>query len=132
MSDLREFNSVRDDSAPRFVEPSINAPLREDAVIVDDGGLGDLHIRSDVTEEGTGRSKLFAGVAVAVLVGLAGAYGATQYLKDQPVVADNNLPTPSAPTKTAAMTPPPAPASPSPGSRPPSSRRRSARPELRR
>ena len=111
MSDLRDFTPTRDDiNTPRFEDTTmLTQPMRDDVVIVDDGGLGDLHIREDREEEGTSRNKLFAGLAVAVLVGIGGAYGVSQYMKDQPVVADNSLPQPSAP-KTAAMTPPPAPA----------------------
>jgi hypothetical protein len=111
MSDLRQFSPSTGDS-PRFIdEPVIHTqPVRDDVVIIDDGGLADMHVRQDIEEEGSGRNKLFAGLAVAVLVGIGGAYGVNQYLKTQPVVADNRLPSPSAPTRTAAMTPPPAPA----------------------
>lgn len=111
MSDLRDFTpSSSTGNSPRFIdEPfGLNQPVRDDIVIVDDGGLGDMHIRSDVEEEGTSRNKLFAGLAVAVLVGIGGAYGVSQYIAGQPVVADSRLPQPSAPSQTAAMTPPPA------------------------
>ena len=108
MSNLRDFTPNNSDS-PRFIdEPlTLNEPVRE-AVFVDDGGLGDMHIRSDVEEEGTGRNKLFAGLAVAVMVGLGGAYAFTT-MNNAPanVVADSK---PAA--KIAAMTPPPAPAAP--------------------
>ncbi|MBV9549533.1 MAG: hypothetical protein JO256_07660 [Alphaproteobacteria bacterium] len=108
MSDLRDFTPSQNDGAPRFVDsPSvINEPIRENVMIVDDGGLGNYHINNEAEEQGTGRSKLFAGLAVAVVVGIGAAYGISQYMKDQPVVADKNLPEPSAPSKTAAMTPP--------------------------
>jgi len=107
MSDMRDSIFVRDDSA-RFSEtPSlINEPIRDDVVIVDDGGLGDYHINNDVEEEGSRRSKLFAGVAVAAVFAIGGAFAINGYMKDQPVVADQNLPSPSAPSKTAAMPPP--------------------------
>jgi hypothetical protein len=108
MSDLRDFNPSND--SPRFADESVSLtqPIRDDVVFVDEGGLGDFHTDSGIEETGNSRSKLLAGIAVAVLVGIGGAYGVSQYMASQPVVADNSLPTPSAPTKTAAMTPPPA------------------------
>ena len=73
------------------------------AVFEDSGGLSNFHVNNDAEEEGTRRSKILAGVAIAALVAIGGSYGVSQYLKDQPVVADENLPSPP---KTAAMTPP--------------------------
>ena len=106
MSNLRDFTPERDDSAPRFVDSTINEPIRDDVVIVDDGGLGDFHIDNEAEESGARRSKLLAGIAVAAVFGLGGAFAISQYIKDQPVVADQNLPSPSAPSRTAAMPPP--------------------------
>jgi len=101
MSDMRD--STFDNS------PFINQPIREDVVIVDDGGLGDFHINNEAEEDGARRSKLFAGIAVAAVFGIGAAFAVSQYIKDQPVVADQSLPSPSAPSKTAAMPPPAAP-----------------------
>ena len=108
MRDLRDFTPSND--SPCIIDGPVtfSQPIRDDIVIVDDGGLGDLHIRSDVAEEGTSRNKLIAGLAVAVLVGIGGAYGVSTYMEAQPVVADSKLPQPSAPSQTVAMTPPPA------------------------
>ena len=107
-----QFNDFRADSAirPQVEEDLI---LRQDeniptAVFVDSGGLGDFHVNNEAQEENAGRNKLFTGLAVAVLVGIGGAYGITQYMKYQPMVADSHLPQPTAPSNTAAMTPPPA------------------------
>ncbi len=106
MSDMRDFTPVRDDG-DRFAEPVIiNQPIRDDVVIVDDGGLGNFHVNSELEESGARRSRLYAGIAVALVFGLAGAWGVSQFIKDQPVVADEDLPSPSAPARTAAMPPP--------------------------
>lgn len=112
MSDLRDFTYTRDDSAPRFADsPAVlREPIRDDVVIVDDGGLRDLHISHEAEDEQGRRKTLFGGLAVALVVGIGAAWGVSLYLKDQPVVADKDLPSPSAPTNTAAMTPPPKPA----------------------
>ena len=108
MSDMRDSTFVRDDSARFSQNPSLlSEPIRDDVVIVDDGGLSNFHIDNEAEEAGSRRSKLFAGVAVAAVVVITGAFGISQYMKDQPVVADQSLPAPSVP-KTAAMTPPPA------------------------
>lgn len=113
-----QFNDIRAESMIRPRADDDFDHLRADenipiATFEDSGGLGEYHINNDVEEEGTRRSKMFAGVAVAALLAIGGAYGVSQYMKDQPVVADSSLPSPSAPPKTAAMTPP-APAAPAP------------------
>lgn len=110
MSNLRDLTPINSDG-PRFIDGplTLNEPIREDAVFVDDGGLAEMHVRSDIEEEVTGRNKLFAGLAVAVLVGFGGAYAVSTMNSNAPanVVADAK---PAA--KVAAMTPsaPPAPA----------------------
>jgi len=109
MSDLRDFTPRIDDAGPRFIEqPVIVTESFPEATFVDSGGLGEMHINNDIVEEsGSRRSKWIAGAAVAVVFGAVGVYAITTFMANQPKVADDNLPSPSAPVSTAAMTPPP-------------------------
>ena len=101
MSDMRDFtpsNDIRAESA--FVDSGV---VRESYVLEESGGMGGFH-HPDVEEEGTGRNKVIGALVLALMLGGAGVYAYSMWPQSNEVVADENLPQPTAP-RTAAITP---------------------------
>ncbi len=74
------------------------------------GGLGDFHTVNPEDREPNNMPKILGGLVVALMLGAAGAYVySVSGHQPKQIVADNNLPAPSAPAPAAAPAPMPAP-----------------------
>ena len=113
MTDMRDFtsgNEVRAESA--FIDTGANSneiPIKESYTLDDSGGLGEFHRPSDQTDEISSLTKMLGGVALALMIGAAGAVAYSMYGPQTEVVADNSLPRTNAPEPAAVtpMAPPP-------------------------
>jgi hypothetical protein len=101
----QDFSAERIDLEGEGLENSDVAPLSADS------GLGDFHTAEPEASNGTG--KLVGALAVALIVGGAGAFAFTTGMHTQKPVQNAALPHPAPPTKVAAA-PPPAPPPPAP------------------
>lgn len=106
MRDITSTNEVRADSV--FIDTGV-PEVKESYTLDDSGGLGEFHRPSEQTEEISSRTKMLGGVALALMIGAAGAIAYSMYGPQTEVVADNSLPRTSAPqpADVTPMTPPP-------------------------
>jgi hypothetical protein len=112
MTDMRDFtpsNEVRAESA--FIDTGANnneIPVKESYTLDDSGGLGEFH-RPVAAEEDSNRGPILGALAVALMLGAAGAVAYSMYAPPAEVVADDSLPRTNAPQTAAVqpLTPPP-------------------------
>lgn len=112
MTDMRDFtpsNEVRTESA--FIDTGANneIPVKESYTLDDSGGLGEFHRPMDDSQEMSSRNKTLGALAVALMIGAAGAVAYSMYAPPAEAVADESLPRTNAPQTAAVqpLTPPP-------------------------
>jgi hypothetical protein len=114
MSDMRDFtpqknidHEIRTESA--FIDTGAPEVMVKESYTLDDsGGLGEFH-RPIIEEESSNRGPILGALAVALMVGAAGAVAYSMYGTGSEVVADESLPQTKAPQTAAVVekAPPP-------------------------
>ena len=109
MSDLRNFNKSFDNDSFGSAPLTVSEPIRDanQTTFRDTGGLSSFHHIEEEDGETSNTSRIAGALIVALMIGTAGVYAYSNYSSSPKLpVADNNLPSPSAPKQVAAAAAP--------------------------